>query len=64
MLIVDLAPSRNANYAPLTVNAPEYLIELGRFIARTVADVEVHAHPGPSGPAELVFHSQGIDEPE
>ena len=62
MLVVDLGPSRKANYAPLTVNGPDYLMELGRFIARTIADVEVHAHLDPAMATELVFRSQVIDD--
>lgn len=58
MLVVDLGLSRNANYAPLTVNGPDYLLELGRFIARTIADVEVHAHLDPAMATATVFRSE------
>lgn len=58
MLVVDLELSRNSNYAPLTVNGPDYLLELGRFIARTIAGVEVRAYPDPSTATAMVFRSQ------
>jgi hypothetical protein len=58
MLVVDLGLSRNGNYVPLTVNGPDYLLELGRFIARTIADVEVHAYPDPAMATATVFRSQ------
>lgn len=64
MLVVDLGLSRKANYAPLTVDGPDYLIELGRFIARTIADVEVHAHPDPAMVTETVFRSRPDGELE
>jgi hypothetical protein len=64
MIVVDLGLSRNSSYAPLTVNGPDYLLALGRFIAKTIADVEVHAHPDPAGATELVFRSQGDIESE
>jgi hypothetical protein len=57
MIVVDLGLSRQVNYAPLTVNGPDYLMELGRYIARTTADVEVHAHLDPAMATETVFHS-------
>ncbi|EME70491.1 hypothetical protein H261_08413 [Paramagnetospirillum caucaseum] len=62
MLVVDLGPSRQSNYAPLTVNGPDYLMELGRFIARTIADVEVRAHPDYAMATETVFRSECGDE--
>ncbi|ARJ66379.1 hypothetical protein WV31_12245 [Magnetospirillum sp. ME-1] len=64
MLIVDLGLSRQVNYAPLTVNGPDYLMELGRYIARTIADVEVHAHLDPAMATDMVFHSQCLDDAE
>lgn len=62
MLVVDLVLSRKANYVPLTVDAGDYLMELGRFIARTVADVEVHAHPDRAMTTEAVFRSTTAED--
>ncbi len=62
MLVVDLGLSRQSNYAPLTVNGPDYLMELGRFIARTIADVEVRAHLDHAMTTEMVFRSECLDD--
>ncbi|BAE53289.1 hypothetical protein [Paramagnetospirillum magneticum] len=62
MLVVDLGLSRQSNYAPLTVNGPDYLMELGRFIARTIADVEVHTHLDRAMVTEMVFRSECVDD--
>lgn len=62
MLVVDLGLSRKANYAPLTVDAADYLMELGRFIARTIADVEVHTHPDRATTTETVFRSTTTED--
>lgn len=62
MLVVDLGRSRKANYVPLTVDAVDYLMELGRFIARTIADVEVHTHPDWAMTTETVFHSTATED--
>ena len=57
MLVVDLGPCRNSAYAPLTVNGPDYLMELGRYIARTIADVEVRTFLDAGPDATAIFRS-------
>ena len=60
MFIVDLGRSQDINYTPLTVNGPEYLFGLARFIARTVSDVEVRAYLDPGMGAGMVFRGDDL----
>ena len=62
MLVVDLGPCRNSAYAPLTVNGPDYLLELGRYIARTIADVEVRTFLNAGPEATAIFRSQCAED--
>lgn len=60
MFIVDLGRCQDQNYAPLTINGPEYLFNLARFIARTISDVEVHAHLDPAMGVGVVFRGDDL----
>lgn len=62
MFIVDLGLCQNRSYIPLTVNGPEYLFGLARYIARTISDVEVHAYLEPGLGAGLVFRGDDLKE--
>jgi hypothetical protein len=60
MFIVDLCRCQDLSYAPMTVNGPEYLFNLARFIAQTLNDVEVRARIDPSMGAGVVFRSADL----
>jgi hypothetical protein len=62
MFIVDLGRSQNPSYSPLTVNGPEYLFGLARYIARTIADVEVRAFLDPGMGACVVFRGDDVND--
>lgn len=58
MFQVRLGLCRDSGYQPLTVDGPEYLYMLARFISRSVPEAEVHAHLGEQAGDEVVFAAQ------
>ncbi len=62
MFIVDLGRNPHPSYSPLTVNGPEHLFGLARYIARTISDVEVRAFLDPGMGAGIVFSGDDVKD--
>jgi len=62
MFIVDLGRCQDLSYSPITVNGPEYLFGLARYIARTISDVEVRAFLDPGMGAGIVFRGDDVKD--
>lgn len=60
MFIVDFGRHPHPTYSPLTVNGPEYLFGLARYIARTISDVEVRAFLDPGMGAGIVIRGDDV----
>lgn len=64
MFLVRIARNADVRYAPLTVDASQYLYDFAAFVARSVPDAEVHACLGEQAGDEIVFLGKALEAGE
>lgn len=60
MFLVNIDRCRDGRYAPMTVDASQYLYDFAAFIARSIPDAEVHARLGMQAGDEVVFFGRDV----